>query len=55
MSNPKKQSLTQKYLPTDCWNLFAKTTSFGTTVLDCVKSAVENPNSNVGLYAPGKN
>jgi arginine kinase len=27
-------------------------TSFGTTIYDCVKSAVENPESNVGLYAP---
>ena len=27
-------------------------TSFGTTIYDCVKSAVENPDSNVGLYAP---
>jgi len=55
MSNLNKQSLTQKYLSPEFWNLLAKTTSFGTTVLDCVKSAVENPNSNVGLYAPGKN
>ena len=52
MSQPTKQSLTQKYLPTDCWNMLSKTTSFGTTVYDCVKSALENPNSNVGLYAP---
>ncbi len=53
MSHPKKQSLTQKYLLADCWSLFSKKTSFGTNIYDCVKSAVENPSSNVGLYAPG--
>ena len=53
MSHPKKQSLTEKYLPADCWSLFSKKTSFGTTIVDCCKSAVENPSSNVGLYAPG--
>jgi hypothetical protein len=30
-------------------------TSFGSTIYDCAKSALENPDSNVGLYAPGKN
>ena len=29
-------------------------TSFGSTIYDCAKSALENPDSNVGLYAPGK-
>jgi arginine kinase len=53
MSHSNKLSLTQKYLPTDCWNEFSKRTSFGTTVYDCCKSALENPDSNVGLYAPG--
>ena len=53
MSHGPKQSLTQKYLPADCWSWFSKKTTFGTTVYDCVKSALENPNSNVGLYAPG--
>jgi len=52
MSHGPKQSLTQKYLPADCWSWFSKKTTFGTTVYDCVKSALENPNSNVGLYAP---
>ena len=28
-------------------------TSFGSTIYDCAKSALENPDSNVGLYAPG--
>ena len=53
MSHDSKLSLTQKYLPNDCWNVFSKRTSFGTTVYDCCKSALENPESNVGLYAPG--
>ena len=53
MSHAKKISLAEKYLPTDCWSLFSKKTSFGTTIVDCCKSAVENPSSNVGLYAPG--
>jgi len=52
MSHGKKVSLTQKYLPVDCWNWLSKRTSFGTTVYDCCKSALENPDSNVGLYAP---
>ena len=53
MTHGSKQSLTQKYLPVDCWNVFSKKTSFGTTGYDCCKSAFENPDSNVGLYAPG--
>jgi len=47
-----KVSLTQKYLPADCWKWLSIKTSFGTTIQDCCKSAVENPDSNVGLYAP---
>ena len=53
MVNTGKQSLTQKYLPPNAWSILSKTTSFGTTVIDCCKSALENPDSNVGLYAPG--
>jgi arginine kinase len=53
MVNPGKPSLTQKYLPANCWDLMRKRTSFGTTIYDCCKSALENPDSNVGLYAPG--
>jgi arginine kinase len=49
---PSKPSLTEKYLPKDCWKWMSKKTSFGTTIYDCVKSAVENPDSNCGLYAP---
>lgn len=53
-AHPKKLSLTQKYLPPNAWAQLSKTTSFGTTIIDCCKSALENPDSNVGLYAPGK-
>jgi len=48
----KKPSLTEKYLPKDVWSWLSVKTSFGTTVYDCAKSALENPDSNVGLYAP---
>ncbi|CAF0887529.1 unnamed protein product [Brachionus calyciflorus] len=51
-SKNSKASLTQKYLPKDVWLWLQKTTKYGTTMVDCVKSAVENPNSSVGLYAP---
>jgi arginine kinase len=47
-----KVSLTQKYLPADCWKWLSIKTSFGTTIQDCCRSAIENPDSNVGLYAP---
>ena len=39
-------------MPADCWVWFQKKTKYGSTILDCVKSAVENPDSSVGLYAP---
>ena len=70
-----KKSLTQKYLPADCWKWYSikselnfinsksissfwikrlsLKTSHGTTIYDCVVCALENPDSNVGLYAPG--
>lgn len=51
-SKTGKSSLTQKYLPKDCWLWLQKTTKYGTSLVDCVKSAVENPTSSVGLYAP---
>lgn len=47
-----KKSLTQKYLPENCWNLMVKKTSYGTSIYDCCKSALYFPDSNVGLYAP---
>jgi arginine kinase len=52
MSHPKKLSLTQKYTSPDLWSALSVRTSFGTTIYDCIKSALENPDSNVGLYAP---
>lgn len=53
MSHNKKPSLTEKYLPKDLWKWMSIKTSFGTTIYDCIKSALDNPDSNVGLYAPG--
>jgi arginine kinase len=47
-----KPSLVQKYLPKDCWLWLQKSTKYGTSLVDCVKSAVQNPDSSVGLYAP---
>jgi len=52
MSEEKKVSLTEKHLPAEVWKWSNKRTSHGTTFFDCINSALENPNSNVGLYAP---
>jgi len=52
MSHPTKVSLTQKYLPAELWKWLSIRTSFGTNIYDCVRSALENPDSSVGLYAP---
>lgn len=52
MSHAAKPSLTEKYLPKDVWRMLSIKTSFGSTIYDCAKSALENPDSNVGLYAP---
>lgn len=49
----EKVSLAQKYLSKEVWDLSCKRTSHGTTFLDCISSAIENPKSNVGIYAPG--
>lgn len=46
------KSLTEKHLPAELWKWSCLETSHGTTFLDCIKSAVKNPKSNVGLYAP---
>lgn len=51
-SKPKKPSLTEKYLPKEFWATLQKKTSYGTNLYDCIRSAVENPDSNCGLYAP---
>ncbi|CAF0924764.1 unnamed protein product, partial [Didymodactylos carnosus] len=51
-----KKSLTQKYFlwlqPCEIWCLLRKKTQYGSTLYDCVKSALENPDSSIGLYAP---
>jgi arginine kinase len=39
-------------LPQDVWLWLQKKTKYSTTLVDCVKSALENPDSSVGLYAP---
>ena len=51
-SHAKKPSLTEKYLPANLWKWLSIRTPYGTTIYDCCKSALENPDSNVGLYAP---
>jgi arginine kinase len=51
-AHPKKPSLTQKYLPADVWRMLSIRTKYGTTIYDCARSALEFPDSNVGLYAP---
>jgi arginine kinase len=38
-------------LSQDCWNWFSKKTTIGSTIVDCVKAAIENPDCEVGLYA----
>lgn len=52
MTGEKKTSLTEKYLPKDLWAWLQLRTSFGSTIYDCVVSALENPDSGCGLYAP---
>ena len=52
MAETKKVSLTEKHLPAEVWKWSKLRTSHGTTFFDCINSALENPNSNVGLYAP---
>lgn len=47
-----KPSLCEKYLPKDLWTYLQLKTSFGSTIYDCVRSALENPDSHCGLYAP---
>ncbi|KAJ3662669.1 hypothetical protein Zmor_007007 [Zophobas morio] len=47
------QSLLKKYLTQAIFDkLKSKKTSFGSTLLDCVQSGFENPDSNIGVYAP---
>lgn len=53
MNIVSKRSLAEKYLPEEVWTWLSLRTSYGTTIYHCVKSAIENPDSSVGLYAPG--
>lgn len=47
------KSLLKKYLTREVFDaLKDKKTSFGSTLLDCVQSGFENPDSGVGIYAP---
>lgn len=47
------KSLLKKYLTKEIFdNLKTKKTSFGSSLLDCIQSGVENPDSGVGIYAP---
>lgn len=46
------KSLVEKHLPPLLWEWSSKQTSHGTSFYDCISSAVKNPKSNVGLYAP---
>ncbi len=52
MTGEKKPSLTEKYLPKPLWTWLQLKTSYGSTIYDCVVSALENPDSGCGLYAP---
>ena len=54
MNFQMKQSLAQRVLPEELWAWLSVRTSFGTTIYECVKSGIENPDSKIGLYAPGK-
>jgi len=47
------KSLLAKYLTREVFDtLKNRKTSFGSTLLDCVQSGFENPDSGVGIYAP---
>jgi len=47
------KSLLKKYLTREVFdNLKTKQTSFGSTLLDCIQSGLENHDSGVGIYAP---
>ncbi|CAL7937769.1 unnamed protein product [Xylocopa violacea] len=47
------KSLLKKYLTKEVFDqLKTKKTSFGSTLLDCIQSGIENLDSGVGIYAP---
>ncbi|CAH1183675.1 unnamed protein product [Phaedon cochleariae] len=46
------KSLVKKYLTLDVFDkLKIKKTSFGSSLLDCIQSGMENPDSGIGIYA----
>jgi arginine kinase len=51
LSDGDHVSLVQKHLAPDCWNWFSKKTKLGSTIVNCVRAAIENPECEVGLYA----
>ncbi len=54
-SHLKRKSLAQKYFlwlqPCEIWCLLCKKTQFNSTLIDCLQSALENPDTICGLYA----
>lgn len=52
MAEAEHKSLTQKHLPEELWKWSSLRTTHGTSFYDCITSALLNPKSNVGLYAP---
>jgi hypothetical protein len=56
-TNPltKRKSLAQKYFlwlqPCEIWCLMRKKTQFNSILIDCLQSALENPDTTCGLYA----
>ena len=55
-SQTKRKSLTQKYFlwlqPCEIWCLMRKRTSFKSTLDECIRSALDHPETDCGLYAP---
>ena len=53
LSNSDSKSLLKKHLTREIFDeLKNKKTSFGSTLLDCIQSGVENLDSGFGIYAP---
>ncbi|XP_967811.3 arginine kinase [Tribolium castaneum] len=53
LATSNSQSLLKKYLTQAVFDkLKSKKTGFGSTLLDCIQSGLENPDSNIGVYAP---
>merc|ERR1712142_1169442 len=53
LQSTESNSLMKKYLTSQVFNLLKdKKTSLGATLLDVIQSGIENPESNIGVYAP---